>query len=192
MIDQPTETDEAIAIRVQKGDIDAFGILIARYEQKMNRYAKRFLFDSEESKDLIQDLFIKAYVNIQSFDAERRFSPWIYRIAHNVLINAGKKKSRSLLSSFDPDLLLPMHAEAETPETEAVKKEVRAMLDKGLAKISPKYREPLVLHYFEELGYQEIADVLQIPISTVGVRLKRGREALKKEVGTKKSIHGTE
>ena len=64
--------DEDIAAEVQKGDIDAFRLLVERYEQKMSRYARRFLFDSDEAKDLVQEVFIKAYVNIQGFDVDRR------------------------------------------------------------------------------------------------------------------------
>jgi RNA polymerase sigma-70 factor (ECF subfamily) len=64
-------TDEKVASQVQKGDIDSFRILVERYEPKMTRYARRFFFDGDEGKDLVQDVFIKAYVNIQSFDVSR-------------------------------------------------------------------------------------------------------------------------
>ena len=74
-------TDEEIALRVQRGDADAYGTLIERYQAKLMRYARKFLVDSEDATDIVQDIFIKTYENIQSFDATRRFSPWIYRIA---------------------------------------------------------------------------------------------------------------
>jgi len=86
------ETDEAIAARVQNGDADAFSVLLERYEKKIFRYAGKFLSHPDDIKDIVQDVFVKAYVNIKSFDASRRFSPWIYRIAHNEFINALKKK----------------------------------------------------------------------------------------------------
>ena len=86
------QTDEEIAAAVQGGDSEAFGLLVQRYEQKLLRYGSKFLISGEDPKDLLQDIFIKAYANIQSFDARRVFSPWMYRIAHNEFINAGKKR----------------------------------------------------------------------------------------------------
>ena len=169
---------------VQKGDIDSFRILMERYEPKMTRYAKRFFFDGDEGKDLVQEVFIKAYVNIKSFDTTRRFSPWIYRIAHNEFVNNIKKrqKERENVSIFDFDLLFPHLVAKETADDGFNKAEVKAMLEGSLNKLGPKYKEPLVLYYFEDMDYREIADILHIPISTVGVRLQRGRAMLKKIV----------
>ena len=87
-------TDEQIVMKVQAGDTESFRVLVERYEPKMHRYAKRFLFAADDAKDLLQEIFIKTYVNIKSFDSERRFSPWIYRIAHNEFVNALKKKEK--------------------------------------------------------------------------------------------------
>ena len=176
--------DEEVAIQVQKGDIESFRILVERYEPKMTRYAKRFFFDGDEGKDLVQEVFIKAYVNIQSFDASRRFSPWIYRIAHNEFVNNIKKrqKERENVSIFDFDLLFPHLVAKETADDGFNKAEVKGMLEHSLNTLNAKYREPLVLYYFEDMDYREIADILHIPISTVGVRLQRGRAMLKKIV----------
>jgi RNA polymerase sigma-70 factor (ECF subfamily) len=176
--------DEEIATQVQKGDIESFRVLVERYEPKMTRYAKRFFFDGDEGKDLVQEVFIKAYVNIQSFDASRRFSPWIYRIAHNEFVNNIKKrqKERDNVSIFDFDLLFPHLAAKETADDGFNKAEMKSMLDRSLSELGPKYKEPLVLYYFEDMDYREIADILHIPISTVGVRLQRGRAMLKKIV----------
>ena len=175
--------DEEIAAHVQQGNIDSFGILIERYEPKMMRYARRFLQDSDEMKDIVQDVFIKAYVNIRSFDTARRFSPWIYRIAHNELVNTLKKKSlRETISIFDFDVLFPHISAKETTDSELQKEELQKAIDSSLSKLSPKYREPLILYYFEDMGYKQIAEVLQLPVSTVGVRLQRGKALLKELV----------
>ena len=176
--------DEEVAAQVQKGDIESFRILVERYEPKMTRYAKRFFFDGDEGKDLVQEVFIKAYVNIQSFDASRRFSPWIYRIAHNEFVNNIKKrqKERDNVSIFDFDLLFPHLIAKETADDGFNKAEVKQMLERSLNTLNAKYKEPLVLYYFEDMDYREIADILHIPVSTVGVRLQRGRAMLKKIV----------
>ena len=184
------QTDEEIVTRVQSGDQEAFGTLIERYEAKLMRYARKFLVDSDECQDLVQEAFIKAYVNVQSFDTDKRFSPWMYRIAHNEFVNALKKKSRAPTVSFDPDTLLPHPIAPETSDGESIKQEMRRMLDKYLAGLNPKYREPLVLFYFEDMDYKQIANVLEIPMSTVGVRLKRGKNMLKNMVGELALAHG--
>jgi RNA polymerase sigma-70 factor (ECF subfamily) len=174
------ESDEIIAQRVQKGDRDQFGELAHRYEERMTRYAGRFLLRGEDTKDLVQEVFIKAYVNINSFDTSRKFSSWLYRIAHNEFINAIKKRSRLPVFAFDLDTLFPHLASKETAHGDFERKEIRKVLDGALVSLDLKYREPLVLYYLEELDYKEIADILQIPVATVGVRLNRGRALLKK------------
>jgi RNA polymerase sigma-70 factor (ECF subfamily) len=180
----PEQNDEEIVAMVQKGDIESFRILVERYEPKMNRYAKRFFFDGDDGKDVVQEVFIKAYVNIKSFDTERRFSPWIYRIAHNEFVNNIKKrqKFRDNISIFDFDLLMPHLAAKETADEGFSHDELKKLLNESLDKIGTKYKEPLVLYYLEDMDYKEIADILRIPVSTVGVRLQRGKAMLKKIV----------
>lgn len=175
-------TDEEVAKLVQRGDTESFGVLVQRYEQKMLRYARRFLFGTHDSEDVVQEVFLKAYVNIQSFDASRRFSPWLYRIAHNEFVNALKKKRGEAVPFFDPDTLFPHPVSPSRADDELSAKELREMLDQGLQQLDSLYREPLVLYYFEELSYQEIAEVLHLPVSTVGVRLSRGRAAIAKVI----------
>jgi len=173
------KTDEEIAKRVQKGDIESFGVLMERYEKKLTRYGKKFLADSEDIKDLVQEVFVEVYMNLRSFDVNRKFSSWIYRIAHNKFINAVKKKWKDRIFPFDLDLLLPQPVAEETADGELHKQDLKRMMDRCLNDISPKYREPIVLYYFEDMDYKEIAEILQIPVGTVGIRLRRGKEILK-------------
>ena len=175
-------SDEEIVALVQGGDIESFQILVERYEAKITRYAKRFFFDGDEGKDVVQEVFIKSYVNIKSFDTERRFSPWIYRIAHNEFVNNIKKrqKFRDNISIFDFDLLMPHLVAKETADEGFSKEELKNLLNESLDKIGEKYKDPLVLYYLEDMDYKEIADILRIPVSTVGVRLQRGKAMLKK------------
>jgi RNA polymerase sigma-70 factor (ECF subfamily) len=174
-------TDEELAPRVQGGETHWFAFLVDRYEAKLSRYAKKFLFGRDDTQDLVQEIFIKAFTNLRSFDASRKFSPWIYRIAHNEFINAIKKRNRNPLNFFDPDMLFP-HPVYESENTEQSDAELKNMLDTSLDKIDTKYREPLVLFYYEDMDYQSISEIMHIPISTVGIRLKRGKDALKKMV----------
>ncbi len=172
-------SDEAIATLVQKGDQQVFGIIVERYEARLLRYGTRFLSRREDAQDIVQEVFIRVYQNIQSFDTSQRFSPWIYRIAHNAFVNALKKNSRSPFISVDFDTFVPHLAYDDPSPREREQQEMRVMIEKGLAELTPKYREILILYYLEEMSYQEIADIVQIPIGTVGVRVRRAKESLK-------------
>lgn len=179
-------SDEQLARLVQDGDTEKFGALMERYQAKLFRYGKKFLSDTDNIEDVVQDVFIKTYQNIQSFDTAQRFSPWIYRIAHNTYINAIKKSSIGPLYLFDFDTLVS-HTVVEDPIVrEKEQKEMKDIVDKGLSLIEPKYREILVLYYIEDLSYKEISDILHIPIGTVGVRIMRAKEILKKTLDESK------
>ncbi|PIS34875.1 MAG: hypothetical protein COT37_00350 [Parcubacteria group bacterium CG08_land_8_20_14_0_20_43_9] len=173
------KSDEEIVRLVQSGQTNFFSVLIERYEEKIRRYARKFLSNREDTDDIIQGVFIKAYVNVRSFDTKRKFSSWLYRIAHNELVNHLRK--RRFFSSFDFDAFFPHSVRLHDNETEKEisQKEIQATIDNCLDKLEPKYREPIILYYLEELSYREIANILRLPLSTVGVRLNRGKEKLK-------------
>lgn len=171
--------DEEIAHLVQNDNIELFGVLIERYEVKIKRYARKFLSDKEDINDVVQEIFIKVYKNIESFDIKRKFSSWLYRIAHNELINALKKKKRKTLPLLNLDVFLPYYYKNEDLDEKIDKKRMQGIIDKCLDDLDFKYQEPIVLHYFEELSYKEISDVMEIPVSTVGIRIKRAKEKIR-------------
>ncbi len=180
-------SDEELAKLIQEGDVEKFGLLMERYSGKLFRYGKKFLSNDDNIEDVVQDVFIKTYQNINSFNISQRFSPWIYRIAHNTYINAIKKQNSGPMYLFDFDTLISHTVVEENPIIkEREQKEIKEVVDKGLKEIEPKYREILVLYYIEDFSYKEIADILQIPVGTVGVRIMRAKEILKgkyKELG---------
>lgn len=171
-------TDEEVARRVQAGDGEAFGILMTRYEPKLLRYATRLLGDHDKGEEVVQETFIQAYRNIHAFNPSMRFSPWVYRIAHNQAINEIRRTERSPLA-LDLDTLIAFSSEENASDT-AEEEETRRLIEVHLQKLPASYREILVLFYLQDLAYQEISDILHIPQSTVGVRLRRARTALKK------------
>lgn len=173
-------TDEEIVRLVQSGDIELFGKIVNRYEEKIKRYGRKFLSGFEDIEDIVQDIFIKSYENIQSFDVKRKFSSWLYRIAHNEFVNALKKQRKKPLSFFDLDIILP-HLSAEEINNEIDRQKMNEIINKFIGKLDPKYREPIILYYLGELNYKEISEILHIPTSTVGIRLKRAKEKLKKK-----------
>jgi len=182
-------TDEDLARGLQQGEKYLFAELVERYEAKILRYARRFLFNFHDAEDAVQEVFIKAYTNIRSFDADRRFSPWLYRIAHNELLNTLRKKIHEPVPFFDPDTLIPHPIAPEETDHTIKAKELKELMSANLDKLPPKYREPLVLYYFEDLSYQEISDIMQIPASTIGVRINRAKQALRKNLLNSKDAY---
>lgn len=174
--------DEEIALLVQKGNTAIYEVLISRYTEKIDRYLRKFLSSQEDVEDILQDIFIKCFVNIQSFDTDQRFSPWIYRIAHNEAVNLLKKNS-SRPFSFDifSETLTFVHPKAkENSENQAERELIKNYLDQILNDLDQKYKEIIVLYFYEDMSYKDISDVLKIPTSLVGVRIQRGKEQIKK------------
>jgi RNA polymerase sigma-70 factor (ECF subfamily) len=179
------KSDEEIAKLVQNGSANSFGILIERYQDKLLRYGKKFLYNYDDVEDAVQEVFIRVYENIQSFNIKMKFSPWIYRIAHNTFINIIRKSKREPISFFDPDTFFARSIKAnEDIESSANRQFDKAEVENHLKKLKPKYREPLVLYYTEEKSYQEISDILRIPVSTVGVRINRAKGIIKENTTT--------
>ena len=174
-------TDEVLAERLQQGDEEALSELIQRYESKLMRYGQRFLGGQRDDvlRQAVQDIFISSYENIEGFDTNQRFSPWIYRIAHNAFVDILRQRTRQPIYGIDFDTVFshPVHEDQYVQEKE--NEEMRVVVEKSLSELPTAQREIIVLYYFEELSYKEISDVLHVPVSTVGVRLARARERLK-------------
>lgn len=179
-MDMHDAADEDIAVLVQQGSAESFGELMRRYESKLTRYGATYLSSPETVTDLVQDVFIKTYQNMQSFDRTQRFSPWIYRIAHNVFVNELRQRQRRAVTLPGMDTFFSNIMAPEKADDMAESSLIRTMLDRGLELLPPAQREVLVLYYLEELSYKEISDILAVPVNTVGVRLTRAKQALKK------------
>lgn len=180
------QSDEEIAYLVQQGNKEIFGEIIVRYEKKLKRYGERFLSSRDDIDDIVQDTFIKAYLHIKSFKTSARLSPWIYRIAHNAFANELRRRSRFAFIpfEFEGDTLFPTLIASDRSDDYALSKEQVEMMDSVLQKLSPKEREIIHLAIFEEMTYETIADILHIPIGTVGVRLYRAKQKIKQEIKT--------
>jgi len=179
-MDWQEKTDEDLAFLIQSGNAQLFSILVKRYENKFGRYARKFLSDKEDINDVLQEIFIKIYINIKNFDTKRKFSSWAYRVAHNELVNTLKKRQKKILPIINLDIFLPHSLAKDEFNKNNDRQDFKKIADDYLDKIETKYREPVILYYLEDLSYKEIADVMQIPISTVGIRIKRAKEMLKK------------
>ncbi len=175
-------TDEIIARKVKAGEQDMYGLLIERYETRLTRYVSKFVAQKDDVTDLVQDVFTKAFVNIQSYDDALPFSPWIYRIAHNECLNHIKKRKFKPFSYFDfeVDEIFPQFQAKESADEATNHFFDKKILDEVLAELDPKYREIIILYHYEELSYKTIGSILHIPTTLVGVRLKRAKESIQK------------
>ncbi len=178
--DERTSDEEIVALALQKKE--AFGLLVRRYEDRLTRYAHRLgISRKEDVEDLLQNIFLKVYRNLNAFDKTLHFSSWIYRIAHNETISFFRSRSvrpEGSLVENGEDLLLEI-PDALSVEGETDRRLTGEVLAKALYKLDAKYREVLVLRYFEELEYSEISDVLQIPVSSVGTLISRAKKKLR-------------
>jgi RNA polymerase sigma-70 factor (ECF subfamily) len=177
MTDSDEKPDEYFVARVTSGDVDAYAVLMQRYEAKLHRYVTYLIHDQTSAYDAVQETFIKAYQNLRSFNPKHKFSSWIYRIAHNEAMNIIRKNRHTSDSDIDtlPDQSYESHTD-EVIDSSILKERVHGCLDK----LDWKYREVIQLVYFEHMKYEDVSDVLHIPKSTVGVWLSRAKSRLKK------------
>lgn len=158
---------------------DSYALIVERYEDKLTRYIRKFIYDATDAEDVLQDVFIKAYQNLNSFNFDFKFNSWIYRITHNECVNYLKKNKKEGISFVDLDLVMPTLFAKESSDSLTLLKENQKDIEEALKKIDIKYREVLILNFFEDMSYEEISDILRIPTSTVGVRIKRAKDKLK-------------
>lgn len=167
-------SDEQVAELVRKKNKQWYAEIIKRYETKLMRYAFYLTGDEDNAADVVQDSFIKAYINLNSFDVKKKFSSWIYRIVHNEAMNLlNKNKKQQPLLNFDFDSGIDL-------EDEFVKNELRLNTHACLNQIPVIYKEPLSLYFLEEKSYEEISDILRIPMGTVGTRINRAKIIMEK------------
>lgn len=172
-------SDEELVRVVREKDKELYRKVIERYEEKLLRYAGYLVGDYEVAADVVQESFIKAYQNLWSFDVKRKFSSWIYRIVHNQAVNSMKKRSKEIQIE-DIEWLSGEVEGNGNVEEQFEEKELAEMIGECMEKLPLKYSEPLTLYFIEEKKYEEISDILRIPVGTVGIRISRGKEALKK------------
>ena len=179
-------TDEALVKRSLQHE-DAFYSLMKRYEPVLLRYINRMTkVSKEEAEDLLQEIFIKVYQNLNGFDSNLKFSTWVYRIAHNEIISHYRKNKQDRftveLDADDKEVrsLSVFLTDTLNIESQFMNREKSNAVRKALGELPQKYQDILVLHYFEDLSYSEISDILRKPPGTVATLLNRARAKFKK------------
>lgn len=178
------QTDEELVALCLKNQ-DLYLELMKRYEVRLTNFVRKLTNVSyDEIEDIVQEVFIKAYRNLNDFDRRLKFSSWIYRIARNESISHYRKglARPQVVSVEDNDLFLNQIAiSAEDLERDFEKKIQNARVARILDRLEDKYREVLILRFFEERDYREIADILKKPLGTIGTLISQAKKAFIKE-----------
>lgn len=163
-----------------------FGHIIDRYEQPLCRYIRRLgVKEVEDQQDVMQEIFIKVYKNLNGFDTKLKFSSWIYRIAHNEAITWFRKRNVRPEGHLivNNEEILNLAKSNDSDQEKLFDKEINIeTLNKALEEIEEKYRAVLILRFFEQREYDEISDILEIPIGSVGTLIHRGKKQLKDKI----------
>ena len=171
-------TDEELVGYVREHDQEAYGEVIARYQHRLIRYATSIVKNRDQALDVVQESFIKAFQNLNGFNTNKKFSSWIYRIVHNEALNSLKKHRREI-SLEENEWVANTVASGHSVAEDAERAEVVTMMHTALAELPLHYREPLVLFFLDDQSYETIAEVLHLPLGTVGTRINRGKKLLK-------------
>ncbi|MGJ7922809.1 RNA polymerase sigma factor SigW [Neobacillus sp. LXY-4] len=174
--------------QVLKGDQNAFEEIVDIYKDKVYQLCYRMLGNKHESEDVAQEAFIRAYVNLASFNIKLKFSTWLYRIATNLCIDRLRKKKpdyyldAEIAGTEGLTMYSQIPAETVLPEDELESMEVHSQIQHEISKLPDKYRTVIILKYIEELSLNEISEILEMPLGTVKTRIHRGREALRNQL----------
>ncbi len=192
MVDYAQLSDQDVIERARNGRESAFRELIRRYERPVFSIIFRMVRDRELSEDLAQDTFIKVLNALDRYDPAYKFSSWIFKIAHNTTIDHIRKKTPDTLSlEGSPHATTPDQMEAtsftavdhaEDPEQYAQSQEVGAEIEAAIAELRPEYREAILLWHMEGRPYDEIAEIMDLPLGTVKTYIHRGRNELRKKL----------
>ena len=174
-------SDEELVVKTL-GNKNVFGDLVDRYQAKLTRYIARLgVRDPEDQLDVLQEIFLKTYRNLNGFDTSLQFSSWIYRIAHNEAISWYRKKNvrpEGHLIADSEEVLTFLNSSEESADVSFDKTVNASTVNSALMIIDEKYREVIILRYFEHKEYEQISDILKIPVGSVGTLLHRGKKQL--------------
>jgi RNA polymerase sigma-70 factor (ECF subfamily) len=183
------DDEQAWLEQARKGDKVAFGQLVEAYQTPVYNLAYRMLNNSGEAEEAAQEAFIRAFTRLESYNPDHKFSTWLLSITSNYCIDQLRKRRALLLSIDEP---LPPHPALHSdrtkgPEAQMMNNEQQEMVQTLLVELPPDYRQAVVLRYWNELSYEEIAEIMETSVSAIKSRLFRARRQLA-EIGINKGL----
>ena len=178
------ETDQQLVARVQKGDSRAFDLLVLKYQHKIFSLIGRYVHDADEVQDVAQEAFIKAYRALPKFRGDSQFYTWLYRIAVNTaknhLVSRSRRPPGSDVKVEDAEYYEGGGAlrDIETPESSLFGAELKQVVEGAIGDLPDDLRTAVTLREFDGLSYEDIADIMDCPVSTERSRIFRAREAI--------------
>jgi RNA polymerase sigma-70 factor (ECF subfamily) len=197
-----TSSDQQLVRRALKGDERAFEELVRRYQRPILNFIARMVGNYDLALDLSQDVFVKAFVALRSYNENFKFGSWLFKIASNTVIDHLRKGGPALssldkpVSTEDDEVQLEFASTGLVPEEELEQTETREILVQLIKQLPEAYREMIVMRHVNELSYEEMADIAALPLGTVKNRTFRAREMLRRmiekleEKGVKISTRG--
>jgi len=179
-------TDEDLIERFQNGDLYAFDLIVKRYKNQLLNFIFRFLGNTEEAEDLVQETFLRVYRNRTAYQKVAKFSTWIYTIAGNLAKTELRKRKRRRFFSISElgfnEKDYDISDEAYNPERDVDGRMKEEIIHEQIMALSPKFREVILLRDVQQLSYEEISVIVKIPLGTVKSRVNRGRLKLQEKL----------
>jgi RNA polymerase sigma-70 factor (ECF subfamily) len=171
--------DADLISRIRKGDIEAFNILVSRWEKRVFNYLLRLLGSPDDALDLSQEVLLKAYQNIRKLEDPARFGPWLFRIAHNESYSFFRRRRPETSLDEDPNMI---EREAAPGSSRSFPLDLSLAVTAALDRLSPDHREAVVLKVYQGFKFEEMAEILGCPVSTIKSRLYTALDLLKTEL----------
>jgi len=185
-------SDQQVVVFAQEGREDAYRELIKRYERPVYSLIYRMVRDNETAEDLSQETFIKVLNNIDRYRPEFKFSSWLFKIANNITIDHLRRRQLDTISiEGAPDAVtgerirataITVASGGESPLEELESKEIGASIEEAIAKLRPEYRACIILRHVEDYSYDEIAEIVKLPLGTVKTYIHRARQELREHL----------
>jgi len=175
------QNDHELVARIRAGEQRAFVELIDRYKARIYHTTLRILGNREDAEEAGQDTFVRAYRGLENFREDATFSTWIYRVCVNTCLNKLESRKRFKAQDIDstPIEELPF---TESPEADFADEDLQTRVFSSMEKLPAKYRTVLVLYHIQHLAYQEIAEIMQMPMGSIKTHLFRARALLRERV----------
>ena len=178
------EEETELVTASQAGDQEAFALLVQRHQRRIFNLVFRILHQYEEANEVTQETFLAAWQGLPSFRNDARFSTWLYRIAYNCSMKQleQRKRDQSLQTAMQEERLLEQTDNDEWTQAKLEERETQAFVREHIARLPSKYQIVLILRHLQEMTYEEMAEILTVPIGTIKTHLFRARNLLKEHL----------